>query len=116
MGQLIIPGETGQVSDGFHTFDELYEHRCQLFAALMHCRRDISWKAGYHSDGTMFDGWFIAGMDLPTGRITYHLPATMWNLLGVPSYERAPEWDGHTPQDVVSRLNEWNGMLRRDES
>ena len=33
---LHIYGENVQVSDGFHTFQELYEHRNRLFIALCH--------------------------------------------------------------------------------
>ncbi len=65
------------ISDGYHTFKELYEHRVTLFIALAntHCdllkelydKMEISspwffpfWKAKKHEDGTMYDGWFIA--------------------------------------------------------
>lgn len=77
---LQIPCPTGQVSDGYHTFDELYQHRCMLFCALMFSNPAISWVSSIHHDGTMMADWFIAGMDLPTGRVTYHLPISMWCL------------------------------------
>jgi len=100
----------GEVSDGYHTFNELYDHRCHLFAALMLSNQGISWISKKHADGNMFPGWFIAGMDLPSGVITYHLPVNMWDMLdgsGVETKESAPEWDGHLPADVVSRLAAW---------
>ena len=108
MEKLIIPMENvGDVSDGYHTFSELYDHRCHLFIALMRSNPKISWRANNHGDGTMFPGWFIAGMDLPTGQISYHLPLWMWEMLdgcSVATTNKAPEWDGHTPSDVVKRL------------
>lgn len=111
MDKLIIPIEkVGEVSDGYHTFDELYDHRCHLFIALMRSNPEISWRANNHEDGTMFNGWFIVGMDLPAGTISYHLPSWMWNLLdgrGVKTTTNAPAWDGHTPEDVVKRLSSW---------
>lgn len=110
MGTLTIECEIGKISDGYHTFDELYEHRCYLFAALMRSNPTISWRANNHDDGTMFDGWFIAGMHLPTGDITYHLPIDMWESLdgvGIATSNKAPKWDGHNPSDVVERLKNW---------
>ena len=100
----------GQISDGYHTFDELYEHRITLFIALMKSHPKISWRANNHCDGSMFDGWFIAGMHLPTGDITYHLPRKLWFSLdnfGIETRLNAPKWDGHSSEDTIRRLQEW---------
>lgn len=96
-------------SDGYHTFKELYDHRIALYIALMRANPGISWKSERHADGSKWDGWFIAGMTLPTGAITYHLPISDWKYLRrtVKTLDRAPEWDGHTPADVVQRLLAW---------
>lgn len=97
-------------SDGFHTFEELYAHRNTLFVALMRAHPRISWIAEKHSDGTSYRGWFLAGMTLPTGDITYHLPDSLWELTKSFVHdvrEYAPEWDGHTSDDVLRRLLEW---------
>ncbi len=113
--KLQVPCEPGQVSDGYHTFDELYEHRCLLMVGLMRAHPQLSWRANNHSDGTNIEGWFIAGMKLPTGQISYHLPVRMWELLdgcGMRTTLRAPEWDGHTSQMVIERLTEWFDWLR----
>jgi len=107
---LIIPCDTGQISDGYHTFDELYEHRCTLFAALMMSNKHLSWVSTKHHDGEEWEGWFIAGMELPTGDVTYHLPIKMWSLVcdaGIPVREKGKEWDGHTADHVVQRIQEW---------
>ena len=65
----------------------------------------IAWKSKTHSDGTSWDGWFVAGIGTEKGeQITYHLPIDRWNELRVVAYDKAPEWDGHTPQDVINRL------------
>lgn len=114
MNTLLIPCNTDEISDGYHTFGELYEHRCHLFVALMRSNPDISWRANNHVDGTMFDGFFIAGMHLPTGDISYHLPLSMWTLLdgsGIATSLRGPAWDGHTADDVVTRLRDWCGCM-----
>lgn len=109
VNRLLIPCKTGQVSDGYHTFDELYEHRCILFVALCLAHPDLAWKARQHADGSEMPGWFIAGMKLPTGDVTYHLPDDHWDLLrGVKIFhDGAPAWDGHTSEDVVNRLRKW---------
>jgi len=117
MGKITIPGltsivyfecETGQVSDGYHTFDELYDHRCLLFLALQSAFAAIdAWKSRKHSDGSAFEGWFIAGVFLPQGQISYHVPEKYWDLCKAPERETAPEWDGHTSADVLQRLADW---------
>lgn len=102
----------GNVSDGYHDFDTLYRHRTALFALLCRTRPDLSWRSRQHAlgQGAMFEGMFIAGMSLPIGRkieqITYHLEDETWDWFeGVTVLENAPEWDGHTPDDVLERLN-----------
>ena len=110
MGILKVTCDTNEVSDGYHTFAELYDHRCHLFVALMRSHPAISWRADKHDDGSTFDGWFIAGMHLPTGDISYHLPMSMRVMLdgsGIVTREYAPKWDGHTSGDVIQRLAAW---------
>ena len=118
MGTLLIPVgdgptveidcETGKVSDGYHTFDELYDHRCLNFlgfqAMLHYCP---AWKSRNHHDGSSFEGWFIAGIQLPEGQISYHIPDKYWDLCKAPEQKNAPEWDGHTSADVIDRLAGW---------
>lgn len=109
MEKLLIPCSVGQVSDGFHTFDELYDHRCLLFLALMQSHPEQSWFSWLHSDGGSFQGWFIAGINLNGKQISYHLHEKYWNLAcqtEAELRERAPEWDGHTSDDVLNRISE----------
>ena len=103
--------DKSQISDGYHTFEELYNHRHELFVTLMSNNPEISWYADFHEDGTMWDGWFIAGMNLPTGDISYHLPIHPYlkdvRKAGVWHNTCAPKWDGHTSTDVLNRLSKW---------
>ena len=99
-----MSADTGNISDGYHTFDELYQHRHALFLAL--AKAYGGWAAKEHHDGTMYDGWFIAGMDIGGKQISYHLPMNLWEIAMKTCviFERAPQWDGHTSEDVVNRL------------
>ncbi len=111
---LRLPCPVGQVSDGFHTFDELYAHRNILFACLMRMHPEISWRARRRDDGLEETGWFIAGIDLPEGTVTYHMPEAMWATLDsirCRTLERAPAWDGHSSADVLDRLRRHCGAL-----
>ena len=91
------------VSDGYHTFKELYEHRHALFIALLSVI-DNAWKSLKHHDGSSFEGYFIAGIELNGKMISYHLPNELWAYVHATPLDFAPEWDGHTPADVVERL------------
>lgn len=98
--------DTGQISDGYHTFDELYEHRIALFLALCSCNHESAWKSRFHSDGSSYDGWFVLGLNHEPGhQITYHLPNDKWDSAWfAKTMDHAPEFDGHSPSDVVARL------------
>ncbi len=107
--------DTGGISDGYHTFDELYEHRTYLFIAL--CKILSStyyrtkypiWRSQYDSEGNNIAGWFIMGIgNKDSGmQITYHLRSSKWHEVDFAiTHERAP-WDGHTSKDVLGRLKQ----------
>ena len=102
---LTQPPITGDTSDGYHTFNELYRHRAILFSVICNERPEVSWKSKRHHDGTMYDGMFIVGIDTPEGQATYHYDINpYWNLFRVKELELAPEWDGHTPGEAIRRI------------
>ena len=106
-GQLIVTPETGigDLSDGYHTFNELYHHRAVLFSLICNAFKSCAWKSKKHSDGTMYDGMFIVGIDTPEGSATYHYDIEpYWNMFDVKELDKAPEWDGHTPDDAINRI------------
>jgi len=105
MNQIEIPeGGIGEVSDGYHTFNELYDHRFLLWINLMQQCEYPCVKSRKNSDGSEWDGWFVAGMTTPYGQISYHLPVKYWGLLDIDEYETFPDYDGHTSFDVIDRL------------
>lgn len=110
----------GQVSDGYHTFDELYAHRTALFRALLVTNIEIAWKSREHEVGgdPMYDGFFVAGLNMAVRKkthgggiekipITYHVENKYWDDFEVAEYPNAPKFDGHTPDDVIQRLLQW---------
>jgi hypothetical protein len=111
MAKITIEADPASVSDGYHTIAELYDHRCALFCALLRAAPIQAWRSWKHNDGSGFDGWFIAGLALPDGSVTYHLPARLWETLtGIETLDNAPPWDGHTSADVVKRLEHWASL------
>ena len=106
--------DKGNISDGYHTFNELYEYRLLYNASMFN---ELSKQGLYdvhksklHSDGTIpFDdeNWFIVQAELPTGQISNHYEIKDWNLFQVPVKEKANPYDGHSPQDVAKRLREF---------
>ncbi len=111
---LYIDGTVGEVSDGYHTFNELYEHRNMLFIKLCRAlnRAFYVWKSKTHSDGTTIPGWFILGLNKEPGeQITYHLPLYLWDEAGFAEpLLQAPPFDGHTSENVLDRLANLNFM------
>jgi hypothetical protein len=92
--------DISQVSDGSHTFDELYYHRMVLFAVICNQNKDIAWKSRKHADSTMFENYFIAGIRTPEGEYTFHYHKRYWNMFKVDELISAPKWDGHMPKDI----------------
>jgi len=106
-----------QISDGYHTFNELYDHRIELWITL--CRMFVIhingtgiyrsvWRTRLHSDGSYMEGWFVLGLG-ENGyygpQITYHLPMSRWDdCKFATTLDKAPDWDGHTSEDVLKRL------------
>lgn len=90
------------ISDGYHTFGNLYKHRTYLLAlAMIHL--PYAWKARKHEDGTMFDGMFVVGFPTPNGMVTYHCDNEYWNDFKVPEIPHAPHFDGYSDADVLDR-------------
>lgn len=103
--ELVDKLRAGEISDGYHTFNELYYHRAMLFAVILKAYPDKGWKSKKHHDGTMFDGMFIVGIDTPKGQYSYHYDLNLWSLFNVKELEYAHEWDGHKPSDIDRLLS-----------
>lgn len=113
-GYRKIPDNIGEFSDGYHTFNELYHHRAILFSVICNSMPDKAWKSKLHDTGDMFDGMFIVGIETPEGQATYHYDIEpYWDMFKVKELEKAPKWDGHTPQVAIDRIAKLNfGVIR----
>lgn len=125
--------DSNYISDGSHTFGELYDQRMQLTLAFgsmitmlnkglyndaldylpkenaptfitdMYNNVDVM-ISDKHSDGTMFPDYFIVVFVTPRGYYSYHYHNSHKHLFSnFKEVETAPEWDGHTSSDI-SRL------------
>lgn len=109
---------TNNISDGQHTFGELYEHRAKLFSVI--CNQESiserAWKSKLHSDGSMYENYFIVGISTPDGQATYHYEMKYWDLFNVKELEKAPKWDGHTSDQAINRLLSLNKKENKSKS
>jgi hypothetical protein len=116
------------VSDGYHTFGELYQYRMLLQALLFNqWAQQDKWqrddptpdplqmfnvhKSYRHSDGELCFGkenYFIVMATIPgIGQISNHYKGEHWDLFNVPEQEFADEYDGHTPADAMQRMEDY---------
>jgi hypothetical protein len=101
----------GNYSDGYHTFNELYEFR-KIYNAVLFNEWGRSNKHDVHKSYRHYDGescfgggWFIVIAILPTGQISNHYKIEDWDLFKIPEVEKAKyEFDGHSSNDVIDRL------------
>jgi hypothetical protein len=111
--------DKGNISDGYHTFNELYEYRLLYNASMFNELAkqglyDVH-KSKRHSDGTIPFGdenWFIVQAELPTGQISNHYEMKDWELFNIPEKEKANHYDGHTPQDVAKRMRDFLSLKK----
>ena len=113
----------GEISDGYHTFNELYAFRLQYNAAFFNqlalhddYRNYQVHKSKKHFDGALcFDGtYFVVLANLPTGQISNHYKMEYWDTFSIPEEPQALfEYDGHTGEDVLTRLKDMNDGYKR---
>lgn len=104
------PQDKGEISDGYHTFNELYYYRMLYNAAFFNMLpKEWVHKSKKHHDGEdcFGGGWFIVMANLPTGQISNHYELKNWDLFQIPEKEVADKWDGHTPQEAADRLHKY---------
>lgn len=96
----------GEISDGDHSFSELYRHRAVLTAFTFN-RMPFTWKSHKHYDNDnspMYPGYFITGIFTPFGVASYHYNNSEWNLFKVPEIDRAPIWTPDQQYTDIEKL------------
>lgn len=117
---LKIAQNTGMISDGYHTFNELYDHRALLTSMLfsfIQSNNDAPctlFKAKAHADGTMFDGMFIVGALFDDDKyFSYHYDMDRWDMFSfVDERWYAPLW---TPELDIN-INEFYNRIMLNRS
>lgn len=128
--ERVNDNSVGSITDGYHSFDELYKFRLLynvlLFNEWGSYKQDIhdvntgdlighddakynvhkSWK---HNDGQWCFGKekerFIVVAMTPDGQVSNHYKAEHWDKFKIPEKEKALfPFDGHTSLDVINRL------------
>ena len=99
MKQFTIMAE--KVSNGYHTFEELYDHRCWLWINLCIANADeCYWFEHY-------EGWPCLVWNSEAGQMSYHIPSDSLLKISdkIKRIEKADhKFDGHSSDDVVARL------------
>lgn len=98
------------ISDGYHTFDELYDHRNLLFLTwLVEERRnggrfrEVYWVRDH------FPGWDLVATNVGQQQVSYHVSACYRDICADWFTERTSledVFDGHTSSDVADRLRD----------
>lgn len=92
--EIKLEGEDDmEVRDEWHSMHELYQHRmalCMHLFPLWHEQGRTVCKSKLHSDGTMFDGYFIIQAIHGNGQVSYHYKMEHWDKFRIPEMERAP--------------------------
>lgn len=105
------------ISDGHHTFAELYDFRQEYNAALFNMwhRHNPEYEAHkskcHYGGGLCFGGgWFVVSAKIPgIGLITNHYRLEYWDHFQIPE-ELTEKWpfDGTSPANVLERLRAHN--------
>ncbi len=113
------------VSDGYHTFDELYYYRLCYNVALINSLvklkatnpdkyKDIKvCKSKKHFGGKpCYDGtWFIVMISTPWGQISNHYKLEYWDMFNCRAINTSWKWDGHGMKEAMERLNKLSKFI-----
>ena len=102
--------DTDLISDTWHTFGELYQHRSILYIKLC---KELSEKGKYvvyrtrkHFDKSIMEGYFILGIKLPDNSyISYHMNNKNWALCDfAKTISCSPLQEKYTSLDALNNL------------
>ncbi len=97
-----------QISDGHHTFKDLYFHRMILFSKLCIIYKDRAWKTKKHYDNDndpMFPGDFLVGINTNEGVVSYHFKLEYWDYFkDIKEIAYSPKWDKVEANKTIKRI------------
>ena len=113
------------ISDGFHTFDELYYYRLCYNAIFINSLvklinenpakfKDIKvCKSKKHFGGELCygGGWFIVMVSTPWGQISNHYKLEYWDMFSCRVADTSWKWDGHGMKEAMERLNKLSKFI-----
>ncbi|MGL5753063.1 MAG: hypothetical protein ACRCXT_21150 [Paraclostridium sp.] len=96
----------GDLSDGYHSYNQLYDNRLVLFACIVNLKPELGWKSLKHHDESdkMYEDYFIVGFTTPQGDVRFHYHIKYWNLFKCKELPNAPEWNGADNKDHLNYL------------
>lgn len=109
---MSFTNDIGLTSDGYHTFNELYEHRNLLFINMCRMYVDEHGSGVWWNRNGGYEGYFCLYFESYYKQISYHIPDKYLGCMKETPGERCAieyqecEWDGHTSKDVLDRLLE----------
>lgn len=116
ISELDDPDKNDIISDGYHTFEELYYQRMMLtkavaLAVITNFDEDTVYRSKLHADGTMYKDFFIVVFNTPEGNFSYHYHMMYWGVFDfLKELPNAGEFDGHTWKDVTRLQSFFNGI------
>lgn len=113
------------VSDGFHTFDELYCYRMLYNSNAVNLLAYIKKfnikgfddfdviKSKRHFGGELCygGGWFIVVIKTPWGQISNHYKLEHWDMFNCRTATQSWKWDGHGMKESTERMIKLNKYL-----
>lgn len=113
------------VSDGFHTFDELYYYRMlynsnavNLLAFLKSKNIKefadfdvIKSKKHFGGEPCYGGGWFIVVIKTPWGQISNHYKLKYWDMFNCRPAKTSWKWDGHSMKESTDRMIKLNKYI-----
>lgn len=115
------------MSDGWHTFEELYNYRALYNAnavnLLVYIKKyapstladfDVI-KSKKHFGGEVCygGGWFIVVIKTPWGQISNHYKLKYWDMFNCRAAKTAWKWDGHSMKESTERMIKLNKYLNQ---
>lgn len=106
--------DTGELSDGYHTFNELYAARHILFVNLCLTLPNVAFWTHRNKEGKTMEGWFILGLQSSDEQLTFHLPVEYLPYVAgeIKEVERNELYDGHGTDEVLERLSALANITR----